>query len=132
MIKLKYFLVCFLFFASCKKNNNDSSSITGQWEWFKATGGIGNVYQTPQSSGRSWQLTLNPDFSVSQTGDLMPGGDGTYTLTEETNQNSTRQLLNISSNGELTTFSYTFVSNTILRLDQNVETDGLSYFLVRE
>ena len=128
---LKFLVIVTLLFTTCKKEQNNSP-VAGQWEWFKATGGIGNIYQTPQNSGRSWQLTLNPDYTSSQTGDLMPGGAGTYTLTEDINPGWHKQLLNITSNGLVTTFSYSFISHDTLRLDHHIEVDGLSYFLVRK
>lgn len=131
MNRLIYFAVISLFFISCKKERTNSA-VVGQWEWYKASGGIGNINQTPQNSGRSWQLTLNQDYTSSQTGDLMPAGNGTYTLTEDMSTVPPRQLLSINSNGMITTFHYSFISNDSLRLDQHVEADGLSYFLVRE
>lgn len=117
--------------TSCKKNEQ-TPAIVGQWEWFKATGGIGNIYQTPQNSGFTWQLKLNADYTSEQTGDLMLSGNGTYTLTDDTEPGSSKKLLNITTNGATQTFSYYFITRDTLQLDQNVEADGLSYFLVRE
>lgn len=131
MKRLTYLIILVFLFISCKKNEQ-ASALVGQWEWFKATGGIGNIYQTPQNSGFSWQLKLNADYTSEQTGDLMLNGNGTYTLTDDTEPGSSKKLLNITTNGVTQTFSYSFVSRDTLRLDQNVEADGLSYFLVRE
>jgi hypothetical protein len=132
MNKLAYLIILFLLFSSCKKDCEDSP-VAGQWEWYKATGGIGNIYQTPQNTGRSWQLILNSDYTFTQTGDLMPTGNGTYTLTEETTLPGwKRTLVNINLNGMIHTYSYTMVSQDSLRLDDHIEADGFSYFLVRE
>lgn len=126
-----FLVIITLLFTSCKKEQNNSP-VVGKWEWFKATGGIGNIYQTPQNSGRSWHLTLNPNYSSLQTGDLMPGGLGTYTLTVDINPSGHRQLVTINSTGISTTFSYSFITHDTLRLDDHIEVDGLSYFLVRK
>ncbi len=129
--KLIYFIVISLLFISCKKDRT-SSPVVGQWEWYKASGGIGNINQTPQNSGHTWQLTLSSDYKSSQTGDLMPAGNGTFTLTDDMGSVPPRQLLNITTNGTVSSFHYSFISNDSLRLDQHVEADGLSYFLVRK
>lgn len=131
MRQLLYITIGLLFFAGCKKKD-EQSPIIGQWNWVKATGGIGNIYQTPQNSGLSWQLTLNPNFSVTQSGSLMTAGNGTFTLTEDTDPVWPRHLLLITLGNEVTTYSYSFLSNDTLRLDNRIEVDGLSYFLVRE
>lgn len=131
MRQLLYITIGLLLFASCKKKD-EQSPIIGQWNWVKATGGIGNIYQTPQNSGLSWQLTLNPNFSATQSGSLMTAGNGTFTLTEDTDPVWPRHLLHITLGNEVTTYSYSFLSNDTLRLDNRIEVDGLTYFLVRE
>ena len=120
-------------FGSCRKEEL-VSDIVGQWEWYLATGGIGNIYQTPQNSGFSWQLKLNANYTSEQTGDLMivGNGNGTYTLTEDKENGIPRKLVNITTNGVTQTYIYTFITRDTLRLDQDLTADGLSYFLVRE
>lgn len=131
MNKLKYLFILSFFIISCKKDGQEPS-VAGNWEWFKATGGIANIYLTPQNSGHSWYLKLNANYTSFQTGDLFTGGEGTYTLTEDTNPNWPRRLLNITTHGATLTFAYSFITNDTLRLDENIEADGLSYFLVRQ
>ncbi len=133
MKRIMFLILLTTLFGSCRKEEL-VSDIVGQWEWYLATGGIGNIYQTPQNSGFSWQLKLNANYTSEQTGDLMivGNGNGTYTLTEDKENGIPRKLVNITTNGVTQTYIYTFITRDTLRLDQDLTADGLSYFLVRE
>ena len=133
MKRLMFLVLLTTLFSSCRKDEQ-VSDIVGQWEWYLATGGIANIYQTPQNSGFSWQLRLNANYTSEQTGDLMivGNGNGTYTLTEDKEGGIPRKLVNITTNGATQTYIYTFITRDTLRLDQDLTADGLSYFLVRE
>ena len=131
-MKITYLVVIAFLFSSCKKMDQDAA-LTGQWEWYKTTGGLGGINQTPQNSGLSWQLNLHSDHTFSQTGDLFPAGNGTYTLTEDMDAGMRRKFVHMSCNGRTSTYNYIFNSRgDSLRLDENIQADGLSYFLVRE
>ena len=130
-MKIISLLILSFLTGSCKKAEQ-TPAITGQWEWYKTTGGFGGIEQTPQNSGFSWQLTLRADRSAMQTGDLVAAGNGTYTLTEDMQDGQARKLINITINAVTTAYVYSFISKDRLRLDQDIQADGFSYFLVRE
>ena len=84
MKRLMFLVLLTTLFSSCRKDEQ-VSDIVGQWEWYLATGGIANIYQTPQNSGFSWQLRLNANYTSEQTGDLMivGNGNGTFCASEK-------------------------------------------------
>jgi hypothetical protein len=131
MKKIKYLALLFFLFVACTKDTPDTSPVVGQWIWFKSTGGLANVYTTPQNTGRSWGLKLNQDLTCFQSGDLLVSETGVYTLTEEINPQWTAKFLNITFPDGIKKYNYSFISQDTLRLDDHTETDGLSNFFVK-
>ena len=84
MRKLKWLVALLFLFISCKKDSSGGTTvqttktIVAQWAWYKSVSVIATV--TPQSSGHLWGIKFNSDSSCVQTGDLYPGGTGTYSL----------------------------------------------------
>ena len=132
MGKIKYLIFIVCFFAACTKKTSDTSpSIVGHWEWVKSTGGLANVNLTPQNTGRSWALTFNSDLTCIQTGDFRSNQTGAFTLTEQIILSERIQWINITFNGRIENYSYSFISRDTLRLDENLDVDGLSNFFVK-
>ncbi len=134
MKNIQYLLILFCFFIACKKDCHisNTSAIVGQWRWIKSTGGIGNIYQTPENSGYSWNIELNKNFTCYQSGVLFLNGNGWYTLSDDTNSGRKINHIAITVNNQTIDFNYFLISNDTLRLDNRIDTDGLSYFLVRK
>lgn len=93
MKKISYLLLFCCFLAACTKDYPDmslkykvatpASAVIGNWEWYRTWGYfIGTV--TPQSTGKTWQLTLNLDSTFSQSGNYtgagIPDPTGTFSL----------------------------------------------------
>lgn len=133
---IKHLLIVLCICGSCKKSTSetDPSPVTGQWTWYKSTGGIANINITPQSTGLNWSLSFNSNSTCFQDGTFSPinNGPGTYTLTEIiTPQNVVIRYINITSAGNLRQFRYSFITADTLQLDEKIEVDGLSNFFVR-
>lgn len=143
MKKINYLVVIILLFINCKKNPLNDTTISGKWEWFKTTRFI-LADLTPQNTGYTWSLILNPDLTCIQSGDLHSGmmgiqntvGTGIYTL-EHVNLNPNG--INLAT-GLVTIslpnwkYAYPFVkkSQDTLILDQQSATDGTAHFFVKK
>lgn len=124
MKQLKYLIIIIVLVASCKKNGRDSNQIRGEWEWFKSSGWITT---TPQSTGKTWQLTFRSDGSCEQTGTLFQVSIGTYKIKTDS--------IWVKFNGESnhTPYSYGFISTMdTLFLDPGSFIDFPIHYFVRK
>lgn len=85
-----------------------------------------NYIFTPQNTGKTWQLTFNPDFTCSQTGTLLPVKDGIYTLSIDSLHIAFR------SDSYITKFNYEYLSQDTLILDSGSPVDAPIFFFVRK
>ena len=90
-----------------------------------------NLAGPGKNIGRSWALTFNSDHTCIQTGDFRSNETGAFTLTEQIILSKKIQYVNITFNGRIENYSYSFISRDTLRLDENLDVDGLSNFFVK-
>ncbi len=108
--------------ASCKKECSKSEKLSGNWKWVMSSA---LVVQTPQNSGRTWQLSFSPDLTVVQSGTLFPPATGTYNL-----QNGNLQV-DFPSIGTSTVYQLSYRTADTLLLDQGAVVDLPLHTLVR-
>lgn len=142
MKKIDYLLVILFLFIACKKDSPNDLSISGKWEWYKtystgirAPGTPGSW--TPQSTGRSWTLILNPDLTFTRSGDF-PSSIGMANIETGSYSLAHVQQINSSQIGGEICIQYilcgTFMKNSqdTLMLEQNLAADGIAHFFVRK
>ena len=123
--------------AACKKTtdtNNNISPIFGKWKWYKSYLALTNTTTTPQSTGHTWLLQLNIDFTCSQSGNYFPIQNGFFTLTAEPNPPYTGlfNYLNMTYPSSTLKWDYYFFSSTdSLQLNDNIGLDGPFHYFVR-
>ncbi len=122
MIKFAVTIISLFLFSACNKDNQTESAVKGQWKWFKSQAW---TTVTPQSSGKTWELTLNADFSCSQSGTLFPLQSGHYTLVNDS------IYINFTGNNFTTRFRYFFGSTDTLHLDSGAPADAPVHSLER-
>jgi len=110
------------FSASCKKECSRSEKLSGNWKWVMSSA---LVVQTPQNSGRTWQLSFYPDLNVVQSGTLFPPATGTYYL-----QNGSLQV-DFPSIGTSTVYQLSYRTADTLLLDQGAIVDLPLHTLAR-
>ena len=123
-------LILSCIFISCKKDKTTDSPLVGRWQWFKSITGMGQSVSTPQSAGKTWDLTFGGDFNCSQAGDLKGTASGTYNLTEQTIDSSKYYFMNVPFFYPAEPFSYHFINVDTLEIS-NGSMEGQNHFFVR-
>ncbi len=85
MKKIIYLLVLTIGIISCSSDDETEMSNTdliGTWNWTNTDGGIGfHIHKTPESTGRTYKLNLNSNYTYSLFENETEISSGTYELT---------------------------------------------------
>ena len=131
MKKLIIALVAFLFIFSCRGEDEiDTAFLLGNWNWISTTVGIGNINETPNSTGKTVVLTFTADNKYSITTNGTVTSSGSFSLYKDiTNtDHSEKTFISFSNDGTKILANY---SDTNLELvDDN--NDGLIYIYEKE
>lgn len=80
------------------------TSLTGKWKWVKTDGGFGNnIHETPVSTGKTIELTLQSDGQYTFTTNGVVSSSGTYQLQTKSciHSNTQKTLINFSGDTDL-------------------------------
>ncbi len=130
--------------VSCKKESNpfvDNPSVDpifGRWRWFK-TWQTFVGYKTPQSTGKTAELTLGIDSIYTFTGDFFPAQSNVFHITMRPIPGGGIPVphpyitMVHPPNYSNYDWNYWFIgsNNDTLRMDDHVESDGDMHFFVR-
>jgi hypothetical protein len=113
--------------AAITKQEPDTS-LTGNWQWVRTDGGIGNtIHETPFSTGKTIELNINSDstFAVFANGFLTD--QGTYSITYKTciHDHAKKQVIHFSSGKDL--MVERLKNNELYVSDENYDGVGSQY-----
>lgn len=84
MKKLIYLSLVIIGIFSCsaeKTNKVANADLTGTWNWTQTSGGIaGHINETPETTGKNIELTLNSDYTYSLSENGRKISSGSYNL----------------------------------------------------
>lgn len=131
MKKLLFTFFAFIFILSCRGEDEiDTAFLLGNWNWISTTGGIGNINETPTSTGKTIVLNFTADNKYSITTNGTVTSSGSFSLYKDiTNtDHSEKTFISFSNDGTKILANY---SDTNLQLvdDSN---DGLIYIYEKE
>ncbi len=85
MKTLIYFFILSFGLVSCSSDEEtkiENSDFIGKWNWTNTDGGIGfHIHETPETTGKTYNLNLNANYSFSFFEDGTEIANGTYELT---------------------------------------------------
>lgn len=126
-----YFLILIacLCFTGCGKKDftqpENPPSIIGKWEWFKTFGFFGGI-ATPQTTGKEWYLTFNPDSTFTQTGTLFPVNNGVYYITPDS------LYMKYANENFKRGYKRNFMGSDSLKLDSGSFVDGPVFYFEKK
>lgn len=126
----KIFLIIFAFvlFISCRNEQEEmlkTDQFVGTWNWVSTNGGIGNINETPSSTGKTVRIIFTNDNKYSIVENNKTINEGTYkTYLEVTNTDHVQRVfIDFSNYPDKAVRS---VTPTELHLYDDVA-DGLNY-----
>lgn len=118
-----------ILFAACtKKKMVKPPNLFDDWVWVESI--HNGMQETPQNSGKSWDLNLKGG-EYTQSGNIFPTGHGIFSMSVE-DGTSFITFLQSQPNDTQYMFAYHFKSNDTLELSDNPVFDGPLYFFVRK
>lgn len=122
IIIILFFVLVSLFCAACSDSDSDEDndeSIVGTWNWYKTSGGIGGIIQTPASTGETKRVVFESNGNVTfYTNDAITLSS-TYTLSKEKTILSDQILPVVKVQG-FDTYVYSFPYTDELELQEAV------------
>ena len=130
MKKLNIFLLSLIavtVFIACGTREDELSNeqFVGTWDWAATTGGIGNINETPSSTGIQRTITFTDTYiyTVKENGATV--NEGTYNLLIEVTPNEHKEKLFIDFSNYPDVFVYGLDSSNLYLGDHT--NDGYSY-----
>lgn len=105
-------------------------SITGAWNWYETTGGIGGITETPESTGETRRVVFEDNGDVTFYTNNAVTLSSTYTMASEDTIFSTEPLPVLIIEGDFV-YVYSLPSEDVLELQENVY-DGFTHNYTRE
>ncbi|WP_304343200.1 hypothetical protein [Chryseobacterium koreense] len=116
-----------LFFVQCGKRDDELANdlYVGTWNWKTTNGGLGNIIETPESTGIVKKLKLTETYQYSITENDVVTKEGTYSLQKgvTSTDHMEKTYMVFSNNGEKIVMQID-ATNLVLA-DDNV--DGFTY-----
>src|SRR5687768_8306869 len=125
MKRLVVLFYLLLLLSNCNKTpqvSNSTNLLYGEWEWYLTRSMV--LEQTPQSTGKDYQLILNPDGTFTMTGTLRQNRSGYY-------RDSASYLL-LQSFNYTRRVLYVFKSSDSLSIDNGSIVDAPIDYFVRK
>lgn len=126
MKKLVFILFTLLFIFSCRGDDEiDDAFLLGDWNWVSTNGGIGNIHETPISTGKIVVLSFVADNKYIITTNGTVTSSGSFSLYKDiTNtDHSEKTFIGFSNDGNKIIASY---DETNLQLEDDAN-DGFIY-----
>lgn len=123
MKKLIYLSLVIIGIISCsaeKTNKVANADLTGTWTWTQTSGGIaGHINETPETTGKNIELTLNPDYTYSLSENGKKISSGSYSLVMKESIYSAEEERFISFNNDFEHPDAVVISGIIRVTDAN-------------
>ena len=104
MKNLIYLFILTLGIMSCSSDNEttiDNTDLIGEWNWTSTGGGInGDIHETPSTTGKTYKINLNSNYTYSLFENEIEISSGTYELTmkESIYSGTTERFITYSDN----------------------------------
>ena len=123
MKKITFLLLLTIAFISCTGDDKlkiDSSEIVGAWNWTSTDGGVAfHIHETPESTGKDYQLILNSNNSYSLLENGITVSKGTFELSMRESQLFNKVSEFITFSGNMIEVHGLVLNGMITRTDQN-------------
>jgi len=101
-------------------DKEDGTSIVGSWTWYERTGGIGGLYETPESTGKTRKVVFDDDGKVTFYEDGEVTISSTYSLAIEKTIFDEDPIPVINVDGVAYSYAYSFPAKNELVLKDDV------------
>lgn len=122
MKKFTFLLILAITFISCNADDKlkvDSSEIVGAWNWIRTDGGMdSHILETPESTGKEYQLILKSDNTYSLVENGITISNGTFELSMRESQLFNKVGKFITLSGDMEEAHDLVLNGMITRTDQ--------------